>query len=124
MRIKKKTLEKNAKRIIRHLRIRKKIFGTKEKPRLCIFKGSTTIYAQVIDDSENRTLFGIATNSKEVKDKIKGNNKHGAIELGKIVAQKCKEKGIVNVVFDSGGYKYHGVVKSFADSARESGLKF
>lgn len=124
MRILKKTNKKTAKRIIRHLRIRKKIFGTKDKPRLCVFKGSKTIYAQIIDDSANRTLLGIATNSKEVKEKIKGNNKKYAAELGKIVAEKCKEKGISSVVFDRGGYKYHGVIKSFADAAREAGLKF
>ncbi len=124
MRILKKTKKRTAKRIIRHLRIRKKIFGTKEKPRLCVFKGSKTIYAQVIDDTENKTIFGLATNSKQVKDNIKGNNKESAAKLGKIIAEKCKEIGIVNVVFDRGGYKYHGVIKSFADAARENGLKF
>lgn len=120
--IKKRTNKVRSKRILRHERGRKKIQGTLEKPRLSLFRGSSTLMAQVIDDSSNKTIVGLATNSKEAG--IKGKNKVSAIALGKKIAEKCKEKGILTVVFDRGGYQFHGVVKAFADSAREAGLKF
>lgn len=123
MRLSKKINKKRLMRFIRHKRIRKKIFGTEQKPRLSIFKGSKTLFAQVIDDISAKTLVGIATNSKDLKDQVKGANIEGAKKLGKVIAEKCKEKGIKEVVFDRGGYKYHGVIKSFADSVRENGIK-
>lgn len=123
MKIRKKMNRRRAMRYIRHLRVRKKIFGTEQKPRLNIFKGSRTLFAQVIDDTSSKTLIGIATNSKELKDQVKGANINSAKILGKIIAEKCKEKGIKEVVFDRGGYKYHGVIKTFAESVRENGIK-
>lgn len=120
--IKKRTNKVRASRILRHERGRKKIQGTAEKPRLSLFRGSNTLMAQAIDDSSKKTLVGLATNSKEAG--IKGKNKEAAVALGKKIAEKCKEKGISAVVFDRGGYQFHGVVKAFADSAREAGLKF
>jgi large subunit ribosomal protein L18 len=120
--IKKRTNKVRAQRIIRHERARKNIQGTAEKPRLSMFRGSTTLVAQVIDDFSKKTIVGLATNSKEAG--IKGKNKAAAVALGKKIADKCKEKGISVVVFDRGGYQFHGVVKAFADSVREAGIKF
>ena len=123
MRLKKKTSKKRAKKTLRKARARKKIQGTEQKPRLNLFKGSTSLYAQVVDDLNSKTLLGVSTASKAVAD-IKGKNKESAIKLGKLLAERCKEKGISEVVFDKGGNKYHGVVKAFADAARENGIKF
>jgi large subunit ribosomal protein L18 len=120
--IKKRTNKVRVGRILRHERGRKKIIGTAEKPRLSLFRGSSTLVAQVVDDFSKKTIVGLATNSKEAG--IKGKNKQSAVALGKKIADKCKEKGISAVVFDRGGYQFHGVVKAFADSAREAGLKF
>jgi large subunit ribosomal protein L18 len=124
MRVLKKTDKKRSLRIVRHVRARKKISGTAEKPRLSVFKGSKILYAQVVDDMSGKTIFGLASNSKEVKADIKNNNKESAVKLGKAIAEKCKAKNIEKVVFDRGGFKYHGVVKAFADSVRENGIKF
>ncbi len=110
-------------RYIRHKRIRKKVLGTEQKPRLSIFKGSRILFAQVIDDVSSKTLIGVATNSKDLKNSVKGANIDSAKKLGKIIADRCKEKGIKEAVLDRGGYKYHGVIKSFADSVRENGIK-
>jgi large subunit ribosomal protein L18 len=104
-----------------HLRIRKKVVGTAERPRLSIFRSLKHIYAQVIDDAGGRT---IAAASSREKGQESGNNKKGAAEVGKLIASRCREKGIESVVFDRGGFKYHGRVKSLADAAREAGLKF
>lgn len=123
MKLSQKTNRKRLMKDIRHRRIRKKIYGTENKPRLSIFRGSRTLFAQVIDDISSKTLIGIATHSKELKGKVKGPNIDGAKELGKIIAEKCKEKGIKEAVFDRGGYKYHGVIKSFAESVRQNGIK-
>ncbi len=120
--IKKRTNKVRVGRILRHERGRKKISGTAEKPRLSLFRGSTTLMAQAVDDFSKKTIVGLATNSKEAG--IKGKNKQAAVALGKKIAEKCIEKGITAVVFDRGGYQFHGVVKAFADSAREAGLKF
>ncbi|MCE5299727.1 MAG: 50S ribosomal protein L18 [Spirochaetia bacterium] len=124
MSILKRTATKRAQRVIRHDRVRKHVIGTPERPRLSFFKGATTIYAQVIDDFSGKTLVGIGTNSKEAKSEMKGANKASAVKLGKKLADKCKEKGINTLVFDRGGYRFHGVVKAFADSVREAGIKF
>jgi large subunit ribosomal protein L18 len=120
--IKKRTDKKRVQRIVRHERLRAKVVGTAEKPRLAFFRGSTTLAAQVIDDFSAKTILGMATNSKEAG--IKGKNKDAAVKLGKKIADKCREKGVTTVVFDRGGNLFHGVVKAFADSVREAGIKF
>ncbi len=124
MKLLKRTDKKRSLRKIRHIRGRKKIDGSAERPRLSLFKGTTTFYAQLVDDLSGKTIMGLATNSKAIKGQIKGNNKEAAAAFGKAFAAKCKEKGVEKVVFDRGGFKYHGVIKAFADSAREAGLKF
>jgi large subunit ribosomal protein L18 len=104
-----------------HKRIRKKIHGTPERPRLAVFRSLKHIYAQVIDDRAGRTL---AAASSGEKGSPKGGNVAGAKEIGRQVAERAKEKGITKVVFDRGGYLYHGRVKALADAAREAGLEF
>ena len=115
---------KRVKRELRHERSRKKIKGSPEKPRLCLFKGSTSLVAQVIDDLNHKTLLGVSSASKELKAVVKGSNMKAAEKLGEVVAAKCKEKNITTVVFDRGGNKFHGVVKVFADTARKNGINF
>ncbi len=106
----------------RHIRVRKKISGTPERPRLCVFRSNRYIYAQFIDDTKQKVLFGAS--SLQLKD-VKGKNKIAiAYELGKFVGKIAREKGIEKVAFDRAGYKYHGRVKALADGAREAGLKF
>jgi large subunit ribosomal protein L18 len=104
-----------------HLRIRKKVVGTGSRPRLSVFRSLKHIYAQVIDDASGHTV--TAASSRE-KGQTGGGKKDGAAEVGKLIASRCKEKGIDSVVFDRGGFKYHGRIKALADAARESGLKF
>jgi large subunit ribosomal protein L18 len=104
-----------------HLRIRKKVVGTEARPRLAVFRSLKHIYAQVIDDARGRTMAAASSCEKEGS---RGGNKQGAAEVGKLIASRCKEKGIESVVFDRGGFKYHGRVKALADAAREAGLKF
>ena len=106
----------------RHIRVRRKISGTAERPRLCVYRSNTNIYAQVIDDVAGRTLVSASTLDKEVK--TKKSNKEAAKEIGSLIAKRAKEAKISNVVFDRGGYIYHGVVKELAEAAREGGLKF
>lgn len=105
------------------MRIRKTIKGTPEKPRLSVFRSNKQIYVQVIDDINNTTLVSACSKEKEVAGQ-KGDKKNQAARVGKLVAGKCREKGIESVVFDRNGYRYHGRVKSLADAAREGGLKF
>ena len=105
-----------------HERIRHKMKGTAERPRLAIFRSVAHIYAQVIDDSKGETLVSAASTDKS--QKITGGNVAGAKAVGKLVAQRAKEKGVSKVVFDRGGYLYHGRVKALADAAREAGLEF
>jgi len=124
MKINKRTDKLRVKRIIRKERGRKKITGTAEKPRLSFFKGSRAIFAQAIDDMAGKTIVGMATNSKEFRAKVKNANKDAAKLLGAAFAAKCREKGISKVVFDRGGFKFHGVVKVFADTVRENGITF
>jgi large subunit ribosomal protein L18 len=119
---KKRTNKVRMQRIVRHERGRKHVNGTAEKPRLTFFKGNTTLVAQVVNDLTHKTLLGLATNSEEVK--VKGKNKEAAVKLGKAIGEKCKTAGISAIVFDRSGYQYHGVVKAFADSVRETGIKF
>jgi large subunit ribosomal protein L18 len=110
----------------RKKRVRKKIQGTSERPRLTVFKTAKHIYAQIIDDSTGRTLVSAATISKELKPKVKGisGNIKGAMLVGKSIGKKGKEKGIKEVVFDRSSFPYHGRVKALADAARENGLIF
>ena len=104
-------------------RIRKKLEGTADRPRLAVFRSNTQVYVQVIDDRAGITLASASSREKSIAgDKTKKTEQ--AARVGKLIAEKCKEKGIDNVVFDRGGYKYHGRVKSLADAAREGGLKF
>tara|TARA_Y200000002_G_scaffold373984_1_gene373992 strand:+ start:739 stop:1116 length:378 start_codon:yes stop_codon:yes gene_type:complete len=118
------------KRKIRHLRVRKKISGTSDSPRLSIFRSNKFIYAQIINDDENKTLVSCSSMDNEVlKDKTE--NKSGlstknfdAYKVGLAISNKCKKSGIKKVVFDRGGYRYHGRVKALADGARENGLEF
>ena len=108
-----------------HERIRKKISGTSERPRLSIFKSHQNIYAQIIDDSKGITLAATSSLDAEVKkDLSSGGNTEAAKKVGADIANKAKAKGITDVVFDRGGYIYHGKVKALADSARENGLNF
>lgn len=105
-----------------HKRIRKRAAGTQERPRLAVFRSLNHIYAQLIDDEQGHTLVAAGSIEKELRGK--GGNVTGAKLIGKTVAQRAKEKGITKVVFDRGGYQYHGRVKALADAAREAGLEF
>jgi len=109
----------------RHARIRAKVEGTDSKPRLCVFRSLTHIYAQVIDDSKGNTLASASTLDPEIKGETDGKAKSAQAELvGSLVAKRALTKGINQVVFDRGGYKYHGRVKALAEAARQAGLKF
>ena len=111
-------------RLKRHKRVRGKISGTPERPRLNVFRSNTNIYAQVIDDVTGKTLVSASSLDKEFSAKGKGGNVAAATEVGKMLAERAKAKGIENVVFDRGGYLYHGRVKALAEGAREGGLAF
>jgi large subunit ribosomal protein L18 len=115
-------LEKNEVRNRIHTRIRRKLSGTTERPRLAIFRSVAHIYAQVIDDTAGKTL--VSASSVDKGAKANGGNVKAAQAIGKLVAERAKEKGIKSVVFDRGGYHYHGRVKALADAAREAGLEF
>jgi len=117
-------LTKLEKRSRIRLRIRKKISGTAEKPRVAVFRSNKQIYAQVIDDNNGVTLLSVSSREKEMAGQTGIKKTEQAKLVGKSLAEKCREKGIENVVFDRSGYKYHGRVKSLADAAREGGLKF
>ena len=106
----------------RHARVRRKISGTAERPRLCVYRSNTNLYVQVIDDVAGVTLVSASTLDKEVKTKYA--NKDAAKEVGALIAKRALEKNIKDVVFDRGGYIYHGVVKELADAARNGGLNF
>ncbi|MCU0454832.1 MAG: 50S ribosomal protein L18 [Bacteroidales bacterium] len=118
-------LTKFEKRTRIKMRIRKKISGTPEIPRLAVFRSNKQIYVQVVDDTSKTTLLAVSSREKEVAGKSAGIKKTEQAKLvGKLLAEKCREKGIGSVVFDRSGYKYHGRVKSLAEAAREGGLKF
>ncbi len=106
----------------RHRRVRQKVFGTPERPRLCVYKSLKHLHAQVIDDVAGRTLCAASTLEKGLA--LKGGTIQAAAVLGKVIAERAQEKGIRTVVFDRGGYAYHGVVKSFAEASRKAGLHF
>ena len=112
----------NQARIKRHIRVRSKISGTAACPRLDVFRSNSNIYAQLIDDVNGVTLAAAASNEKDFD--ANGGNKEGARKVGQLIAKRAAEKGITEVVFDRGGYIYHGRVKELAEGAREGGLKF
>lgn len=113
-------LEKKAKRIIRHKRVRAKAEGTTSKPRLCVFRSNQYIYAQLIDDATGKTILAVNDSATKGKDKKADSSK----KIGLEIAKQAIDKKITEVVFDRGGYKYHGRVKALAEGAREGGLKF
>ena len=114
---------KNDVRIRIHTRIRSRVNGSQERPRLAVYRSLTHIYAQVIDDRKGHTLVAASSNEKDSPVKS-GGNVTGAKQVGKLVADRAKAKGISKVVFDRGGYLYHGRIKALADAAREAGLEF
>jgi large subunit ribosomal protein L18 len=115
----------NKQREIRHARVRSKISGTADRPRLNVYRSLNNIYAQVIDDTTGNTLVSASTLDEEIKATVKSTgNKEAAKAVGALVAKRAIEKNIKNVVFDRGGYIYHGRVKELAEAAREAGLEF
>ncbi|MEJ7607066.1 MAG: 50S ribosomal protein L18 [Bryobacteraceae bacterium] len=115
-------IDKKAIRLRIHRRIRKKLSGTPERPRLAVFRSVNHIYAQVIDDRAGRTLAAASSNEKGTS--VDGGNVAGAKEIGRLVAERAKAQGVNTVVFDRGGYLYHGRVRALADAARAGGLEF
>ena len=106
-------------------RIRKKLSGTPERPRLAVFRSQSHIYAQLVDDEAGRTLCAASSLDKELREKAKrGSNVASAKSVGLLIASRAKDKGVTAVVFDRGGFQYHGRIKALADAAREGGLKF
>ena len=127
--IKQSKLRKNRalQRKRRHFRVRNKVQGTAERPRLCVYRSLKNIEGQLVDDDAGRTLVGMSTLTPELKDfKAEGQQRRveEARAVGKLLGEKAKAQGITSVVFDRGGYKYHGRVKAFAEGAREGGLEF
>ncbi len=117
--------DSNKIRLRKHLRVRKKISGTPNRPRLCVFRSNTNIYAQIIDDTTGNTLVSASTLEKDIKSGLAyGGNAEGAKAVGKLVAERAADKGIKEVVFDRGGYIFHGRVAALAEAAREAGLSF
>jgi len=120
-----KTIDRDATRRRIRYRIRKKVTGTADRPRLAIFRSDKHIYAQAIDDGSGKTLAHASTLDADLKGSVKrGGNVDAAKAVGGVIAARLKDKGIQNVVFDRGGYLYHGRIKALADAAREAGLKF
>ena len=120
-----KKADKNANRLQRHKRVRRKITGTTQRPRLCVFRSANNIYAQIIDDTNRVTLAAASSLEAEVKGAVDHTgNKEAARKVGELIAKKAVEKGITEVVFDRGGYLYHGRIQELAEGAREAGLKF
>ena len=116
-----KKADRKASREKRQLRVRKKVFGTTERPRLSVYRSEKNIYAQIIDDVNAVTVVAASSLDKTIE---KGSNKEAAKLVGELVAKRAIEKGITEVVFDRGGYVYHGRIQALADGAREAGLKF
>ena len=114
---------KNAKRLHRHKRVRAKISGTSARPRLCVYRSNNNIQVQLIDDTVGNTLISVSSYESGF-EKNEGGNVEAAKKVGKLAAERALEKGITEVVFDRGGYLYHGRVSELADGAREGGLKF
>lgn len=112
-------------RVKKHMKIRNRFSGTPECPRLAVFRSNNHMYAQVIDDTVGKTLVSASTLQKDVKANLeKTNNVEAAAYLGKVIAERALEKGVKDVVFDRGGFVYHGKIKALADAAREAGLNF
>lgn len=124
---KRKTGSRQSARMRRHLRIRKKITGTAERPRLVVYRSLKNIEGQLVDDESGQTITGVSTLAKDLRGfEAEGQNRRQehAHAAGKALAERAKEQGITSVVFDRGGYRYHGRVKAFAEGAREGGLEF
>jgi large subunit ribosomal protein L18 len=120
-----RSLSRQAHRRRIHIRTRKRLIGTTERPRLCVHRTSKHIRVQVVDDEKNRTIVSASSLDASVKKDIKGGGNIAAAKVvGKVIAQLAKEKGVEKVVYDRGGYQYHGRVKALAEAAREAGLKF
>jgi large subunit ribosomal protein L18 len=120
-----KTKSRSEARVKRHARVRKDLRGSAERPRLCVYRGLSQIYAQVINDQDGHTLTSASTIDQELRGKVAGLNKTEQARLvGRLVAERAKAKGISRVVFDRGGYRYIGRVKALAEAAREGGLEF
>jgi large subunit ribosomal protein L18 len=119
-----KPLDTRAARQRRHKRIRVVLMGTRERPRLNVFRSLQHIYAQVIDDASGTTLVAASTNEADARGSLNGTKTERARAVGKTIAERAREKGVSAVVFDRGGYLYHGRVKALADAAREAGLEF
>lgn len=117
--------DKNKARLKRHLRVRKKVTGTTLRPRLSVYRSSKHIYAQIIDDTNAVTIAAASTADKDLKASVNnGGSIEAAKQVGELVAKRAKAKGIDTVVFDRGGYLYHGRIQALADAAREAGLEF
>lgn len=119
-----KSEDRNVARKRRQERVRRKVVGTAERPRLNVFRSLNHIYAQVIDDENGKTLASASSLDTELKGKVSGGNIDGAKQVGSLIAKRAMEKGVKEVVFDRAGYQYHGRVSALADAAREAGLKF
>ena len=118
-------LSRNAHRQRVHLRVRTRLAGTPERPRLCVYRSLNHIYAQVIDDRTGRTLAAASSLDKETRKQMKGGGNVAAAKIiGKAIAERARAAGIAQVAFDRGGYKYHGRIQALAEAAREAGLKF
>ena len=117
-----KKTDRKFERTRRHARVRRKVSGTAERPRLCVYKSNTALYAQIIDDVAGNTLVSASTLEKDVK--TKRSNKKEKKEVGTLIAKRATDKKIKSVVFDRSGYIYHGIVKELAEAAREGGLEF
>ncbi len=117
--------KKNESRTRRRVRVRARVIGTAKRPRLAVFRSSKHIYAQVIDDAAGRTLAAASSLEKDLKSSLKtGADKAAAGAVGKLLAERARKAGVDNVVFDRGGYRFHGRIKALADGAREGGLSF
>ena len=112
----------SSQRARRHRRVRKKVFGVAERPRLAVFKSNKHLYAQLIDDSRGQTIASASTTESELRQD--GDTAEAAAKVGKLIAERAKEKGVESVVFDRGGFRFHGAVRALADGAREQGLRF
>lgn len=115
---------KRARRTRRHHRVRRKVFGTPERPRLVVFRSLKKVYAQVIDDTAGRTLAAAGSDSRELREAPKGTKTEAAGAVGRLVAEKALAAGIKKVSFDRAGFKFHGRVKALAEAARQAGLEF
>lgn len=116
---------RNRSRIVRHERLRGKVVGTADRPRMAVYKSLTNIYVQFIDDMAGHTIAAASTLEKDINEGLESRtNIQAATKLGKAAAEKAKAKGITTVIFDRGGHKYHGRIRALADSAREAGLQF